>query len=125
MIRRIPILVIGLALAAGACVPGESQSADCGATEVTISTTLADDALDPPNFDACLDQHVVINVTVEQDGELHLHGFPEQVDEEEVTAGTPLTIEFDAVRTGQFPIELHSATGEDEVQVGTLTVREP
>jgi len=123
--RRSLVALAGLALATAACVPGDSPSVSCSDPEVTIATTLANDQLDPANLDACRDQHVVINVTVEQDGTLHLHGFPEQVDEEEVTAGTPLTIEFDAVRSGQFPIELHAAGGADEVEVGTLTVREP
>ena len=125
MHQRSTALVILLALVLAACVPGESSPASCSDPEVTITTTLANNQLTPANLTACRDQHIIITVTVEQDGTLHLHGFPEQVDEEDVTAGTPLTIEFDAVRSGQFPIELHPTDGSDEVEVGTLTVREP
>ncbi len=56
---------------------------------------------------------------------LHLHGYDDQVPATEVRAGQETVFAFDAVRSGQFPIALHTTDGPAEIDVGTLTVHEP
>lgn len=108
----------------GACVPAEVAPSGCDQAAVTLRTTLADDQLDPANFDVCRGQHVTFVVNVMEDGTLHLHGYDAEAPEADVRAGETLTLEFDAV-SGQFPIELHPTNGSEEFAVGTLTVHEP
>jgi hypothetical protein len=43
----------------------------------------------------------------------------------EVQAGETLDLELTAVRSGQFPIALHTEDGPAEVTVGILIVHEP
>jgi len=116
---------LALFLVAGsACVRGLDLPSDCGANAVQRTATLADDQLDPQSIDVCRDQRVTLDLAVAQDGELHLHGYDEEVSEQEFQAGETLHIIFTAVHSGQFTIEVHRANG-DEVQVGILTVHEP
>ena len=62
------------------------------------------------------DEDVVIKITVDEDEELHLHGYDKSVDLEKNKEGT---LSFKANLTGRFPFELeHSKTdlGALEVQ---------
>lgn len=59
------------------------------------------------------------------DGELHIHGYEEEVPGIRVTAGEPTDVAFDANRSGEFPIELHVDGAPKETIVGILTVHEP
>jgi hypothetical protein len=115
-------LAMALAAATG-CVPEVQLPSDCDAGAVQRSASLADDRLDPQSIEVCRDQQVTLDVAVTQDGELHLHGY-EEVPEQEFTAGDTVHLTFTAVRSGQYPFEVHSASG-DEVEVGILTVHEP
>ena len=63
--------------------------------------------------------------TIERDGVLHLHGYDDQVSATEVRAGQETVFEFEAVRSGVFPIALHTLDGPAEVPVGSLIVHEP
>jgi len=123
--RVFATLAIGLLPVLAACVPGEALPSTCGEPAVTITATLSGDHLDPTNLDACRDQHVTLKVASELSGDFHLHGYDDQVPETEISKGETLTLEFDAVRSGQFPIELHPADGSDEFEIGTFTVHEP
>lgn len=114
-------LCLSVALAAG-CVPSADLPDDCDASSVTREATVADTALDPKTIEVCKGQDVTIEVTVEQAGELHFHGYDEEIPEKEVEPGDVVDLEFTAVRSGQFPIELHGA--EDETEIGTLVVHE-
>jgi len=114
-----------LLLAGGtACVEEAQLPADCDAGAVQRQATLAADRLDPEAIDVCRDQHVTLDVAVEQDGVLHLHGYDEEAPATAVHAGDSLRLAFTAVRSGQFPIELHGLNGT-EVEVGVFTVHEP
>jgi hypothetical protein len=114
-----------LAALLAACVGDAGLPPTCHDPEVSFTATLSDDRLEPVSFDACRDQAVTITFTIEQDGVLHLHGYDDQVPATEVRAGEETAFEFDAIRSGQFPIALHTTDGPAEVEVGALTVHEP
>jgi hypothetical protein len=108
-----------------ACVGDAGLPATCHDPEVSFAATLSDELLEPASFDACRGQAVTITFTVERDGVLHLHGYDDEVPATEVRAGEVTVFEFDAVRSGQFPIALHTIDGPAEITVGGLTVHEP
>jgi len=107
-----------------ACVGDAGLPPTCHDPSVSFTSTLSDEHLEPATFDACRGQAVTITFTIERDGILHLHGYPE-VPATEVRAGHDTVFQFDAVRSGQFPIALHTLDGPAEVTVGALTVHEP
>ncbi|HEX3218991.1 MAG TPA: cupredoxin domain-containing protein [Candidatus Limnocylindria bacterium] len=107
-----------------ACVPAEQLPSTCNDTSVNVSATVTSERLDPATIDVCKGQQVTISVASQADGELHFHGYDEEVPEQEIAAGQSITVKFTAVRSGQFPIELHPADGSEEVQLGTLFVHE-
>jgi len=109
---------------ATACVPQSELPDDCDAGAVQRGATLADDQLDPDAIDVCRGQRVTLEIAVEQDGVLHLHGYDDEAPATEVHAGDSLQLDFTAVRSGQFIIELHGPEGT-EAEVGVLTVHEP
>jgi hypothetical protein len=123
-IRRLLAALASTALVAGACVAGTSLPADCASRSVERSATLSDDRLSPQRIDVCKGQTVTIKLDIQEDGELHFHGYDDQVPEMEVHAGEPISLSFDMTRAGQFPIELHQSASE-EAEVGILTVYEP
>jgi hypothetical protein len=122
-----PLLAAGALLAAvlTACVGDAGLPATCHDPSVSFETTLSGEQLEPASFDACRGQEVTITFTIERDGVLHLHGYDDQVPATEVRAGHETAIAFDAVRSGQFPIALHTTDGPSELTVGALTVHEP
>jgi len=114
-----------LAAVLTACVGDAGLPATCHDPSVGFEATLSDEHLEPSSFNACRGQEVTITFTIERDGVLHLHGYDDQVPATEVRAGQETVFEFDAVRSGQFPIALHTTDGPAEVTVGALTVHEP
>jgi len=107
-----------------ACVSDPQRPADCDAGAVQRQATLGAERLDPDAINVCRDQRVTLDIAVEQDGVLHLHGYEEEAPATEVHAGENVQLAFRAVRSGQFPIELHQPNGV-EAEVGILTVHEP
>ena len=91
-----------------ACVGDAGLPSTCHDPSVTFEATLRDEHLEPASFDACRGQEVTITFAIEQDGVLHLHGYDDQVPATEVRAGQETVFAFDAVRSGQFPIALHT-----------------
>jgi hypothetical protein len=118
------VLVTGLAAGLIGCVPAENLPSNCGDPAVSFTATLKADGMSPNAFDVCRDQQLTFDITSEAAGELHFHGYDGIVDEQEVTVGQTLKVEFKATRPGQFPIELHPADGSEERAVATLTVHE-
>jgi hypothetical protein len=115
--------LLGLAiLSMGGCVGG---TADCGALPTRVELTLAADGLNPSNPAVCRDREVTLVVTSQVDGILHIHGYDEQLPATEVAAGEMVELSFTAVRSGQFPIELHTEEDAQGSSVGILTVHEP
>ncbi len=127
MMRTLPRLVAtvalaGLLLAATACVQQSDLPSDCDASSVERAATLTEGGLAPDGFDVCKGQAVTITITVQRAGELHLHGYDDQVPAQEVEVGDVAELAFSASRSGQFPLELH--TGTDEIELAILTVHE-
>ena len=58
------------------------------------------------------------------DGVFHIHGLDTVVPATPITSGEPVTLEFTADRSGQFPIELHLADDPTGVSLGIFTVYE-
>ena len=108
-----------------ACVPSTVLPEDCDAPDVTRGSTLTGEQLEPATIEVCRDQQVTLEVEVERDGILHLHGYDDQTPAVEVRAGETTELAFTAVRAGQFPIALHTTDGPAEATVGTLIVHEP
>ena len=123
-IRRLLAALASTAIAVSACVAGTSLPADCGNPSVVRSATLSGDRLSPQRIDVCKGQQVTVKLDIQEDGELHFHGYDDQVPETEVHAGQPVSFSFDVTRAGQFPIELHQSATE-EAEVGILTVYAP
>jgi hypothetical protein len=121
------LLGVAMLLAAllTACVGDAGLPSTCHDPQVSFAATLRGEQLEPATFDACRGQAVTITFAIERDGVLHLHGYDDQVPATEVRAGDEIVFAFDAVRSGQFPIALHTTDGPAEVTVGALTVHEP
>ena len=123
--RTMTLALLGIVLAAASgCVPG-TRSADCDEPTATIELELSATTLTPDDPAACKDQELTVEVASEVDGFLHIHGYDEEVPAAEVSAGETLTLTFTAIRSGQFPIELHPADDPTGIGVGLLTVHEP
>lgn len=116
-------LVTGGLLLAG-CVPGSDLPATCDDPSVTLAATLVEERLEPATVEVCRGQQVTIQLTVERSAVFHLHGYDAELPAQEVRAGEDVTLTFEAVRAGQFPIEIHTSDGPAEAQVGTLVVHE-
>jgi len=124
--RASATLAVSLLLAASAaCVPATTLPDDCDAQSVSRAVTLSGDSLDPSTIEVCRGQQVTIELTAEDDAEVHFHGYDDQVPEQAVPAGETVTLSFDANQAGNFPIEIHPADGSEEVEAGTLVVNEP
>ena len=122
---RTPIFGIALLVLATVsigCVEQPGLPDDCDASAVQRQASLGAERLDPEGIDVCKGQELTIEIASEQAGELHLHGYDEEV---EAAAGETATFKFTATLAGQFVIELHPPDGGDEIEVGLLTVHEP
>ena len=123
---RVAGLAASLALTTGlvACVPAGGVPATCSQASVSLAATLKPDAMQPASLEVCRDQQVTITIASRAAGELHFHGYDDEIEEQQVIAGQTLKVEFKAVHPGQFPIELHPEDGSEEVAVGALVVHE-
>lgn len=112
------LLVVG-------CIDQQGLPPDCAKGSVTREATLTATDLTPNGIEVCRGQEVFLTIDVEVDGVFHLHGYDDTVPASSVRIGDELTLEFVAVRSGQFPIELHPAADPTGVAVGIFTVHEP
>lgn len=117
--------VVSLLIGMAACVPSTSLPSTCNDPTVSFSTTLTTAAMQPNKFEVCRNQQVTITVATEVGGELHFHGYDDEIGEKPITAGGTLTVSFKATHPGQFPVELHAEDGSDEREVAALIVNEP
>lgn len=120
---RITVAILGLCLLA-ACV-NDTKPSNCAEPSVRIEVTVAADSMNPAKIGVCRDQEVTLVISAGVDGFLHIHGYDEVVGVTEIVAGSTKTLDFNATRAGQFPIELHPGTDPQGVDVGTFTVYEP
>lgn len=114
-----------LALLAAACVEDNRPDEEtCARQSVTLELRLAADTMQPDDPAVCRGQDVTLQIEVEQDGVLHVHGYDDAVPATAVTAGDSTTLRFTADRSGQFPVELHTTEEPQGVTVGIFTVHE-
>lgn len=123
--HRVLALLAVLALAASACVAGTSLPSDCRSPSVERNASLSGNRLSPQRIDTCKGQKMTLKLDVQQEGDLHFHGYDDQVPETAVHPGQQVSFSFTLTHAGQFPIELHLSVTGEEVQVGILTVYEP
>lgn len=116
------VAALVMLVAVTACVQQSILPPDCSATQVERPATLNKGGLAPDAFDVCKGQAVTISITVQVPGTLHLHGYDDQVPEKPVVSGDVANLTFTASRSGQFPLELHTAT--DEIELAIVTVHE-
>jgi hypothetical protein len=102
-----------------------SPDSDCTQLPTRIELTLTADALTPANPTVCRDSDVTLVVTPEVSGVLHIHGYDAEAPATPVVAGEVTEIAFTAVRSGQFPIELHPDENPQGISLGIFTVDEP
>lgn len=127
MARACATIGVLVLIAAGSigCVQQAGLPEDCDASAVQRDASLSGDRLDPESIDVCKGQEVTIKIATQRAGELHLHGYDEEAPEMVVEPGDTATFTFTAIRSGQFPIELHNEEEGSEIEVGLLTVHEP
>lgn len=118
------VLVLLVAISVG-CVQQAGLPDDCDAGSVEREASLSGALLEPRAIDVCRGQEVTLEITSEEAGELHLHGYDEEAPAIEVEPGDTAAFKFTAARAGQFPIELHDEETGEEAEVGLLTVHEP
>lgn len=74
-----------------------------GGQNVTITVTVTHgNSMTPAEWDAHQKDTVTVNLTSDEDGEVHLHGYDIHFDNK---AGVVTTKTFKADKTGEFPIE--------------------
>ena len=122
---RTAVLALAVGLLVVGCIDQQGLPPDCDETSVTRDATLTATELTPNAIEVCRGQDVTLNIDAQVDGVFHLHGYDDTVPATSVSSGDELTLEFAAVRSGQFPIELHPAADPTGVTVGIFTVHEP
>lgn len=124
--RTLAAVLIGLAVGAIGCVESREPAPEaCAASAVEVELTLTTSSLNPGDPSACRGQVVTLRIESEVEGMLHVHGYDAELIPIDVGPGLTTEISFDATRSGQFPIELHSEQDSDGSTVGILTVYEP
>jgi hypothetical protein len=124
---RIAIAAVSIVVLMAAVVVGcvtQNRPATCDAGETTIELTVSATALEPNDPAACRDQAVTMILDPEVDGVFHVHGLDSVLPATPVMSGEPVTLEFTADRSGQFPIEIHLADDPSGVSIGIFTVHE-
>jgi hypothetical protein len=121
--RAIPF-ALALLVGLGACVPATTLPDDCEAAAVTRDATLVDERMEPVTLEVCRGQDVTFRLDVQRDATFHIHGYDEEAPARDVSAGETVIMEFNAVRSGQFEIAIHTVDGPAEATVGSLIVHE-
>ena len=118
------IAVAAVVIGSAGCVTSTGpEGLDCAAPTIDLELTLSGSEL-TPGPSACRGQTVTLRVESSTEGVLHVHGYDEEIPVLPVTPGEVSETTFEAVRSGQFLIQLHAFETPD-VTVGVLTVHEP
>lgn len=116
-------LVVLLIGCSGCVTTTSSDSLDCAAPAIEVQLALTDSTL-TPDPSVCRGQTVTLKVESSTEGVLHVHGYDDEIPVLPVSPGQVSETTFEAVRSGQFLIQLHAVEAAD-VDVGVLTVHEP
>lgn len=119
-------VLMSLTVGTVGCVESsEAAPGACAAAAVEVELTLTTSLLSPDDPTACRGQEVTLRIDSDVEGVLHVHGYDAELIPIDVSPEGTTEISFDATRSGQFPIELHSVQDSDGSTVGILTVHEP
>ena len=101
-------------------------SPDCEALAADIEVTVTAGAMTPSDPAVCRGDAVTLQIASEVDGFVHVHGFDDdELPAIPVAAGETVEVRFAAVRSGQFPVEVHPQDDPAGVSIGLLTIHEP
>lgn len=118
--------LVALALAASACVAtNRPEGAACAAPSIELALTVSATAMSPDDPAVCRGQQVTLRISPAVDGVLHIHGYDEDVPATALRADEELVLAFDATRSGQFAVELHTDGEAEGASIGVFTVHEP
>jgi hypothetical protein len=118
--------LLALTAALVACVEiNRPSDADCAASDIALALAVSEASMTPDDPAVCRGQHVTLTVESTVDGYLHVHGYDAELPVIDVRAGRTVEAAFDAARSGQFPVELHTDENTQGVSLGVLTVHEP
>ncbi len=98
------IAIVAVFVIAGGVLIYANQSHGGGNREISVAVTGAK-SMNPSTWTAHLNDTVTINVTSDETGEVHLHGYDIAF---ECTAGKVTSQTFKADKSGQFDIEWES-----------------
>lgn len=116
--------LVALLIGCAGCVSSAGTGGpDCAASTIELELALSESALTPAPA-VCRGQTATLRVESTTDGVLHVHGYDEEIPVIVVAPDEVAETTFEAVRSGQFVIQLHSPDGP-EVEVAILTVHEP
>jgi heme/copper-type cytochrome/quinol oxidase subunit 2 len=93
-----------------------SESTSAQPQEKTFDLAIENGTMTPSEISVTEGDHVNLRITSDRPLEFHLHGYDL---EQEVEAGEPAEISFDATMTGRFAIEDHNT----ETELGALLVQ--
>src|SRR6185437_5992172 len=100
------IVLVALFIVVGGVLIYGNQSH--GGQKVTINVTVTGaNKMSPSTLNAHLNDEVTVNITSDQTGEVHLHGYDIPFD---CTAGQVTTHTFKADKSGQFEMEWESTS---------------
>jgi len=123
---RTTLLLSAIALVLAACVADtRPDDAACSAPTIELELTVRADDMVPSNPSVCRDQAVTLVISAQVDGAIHVHGYDAELPATELSNGDELSLNFDASRSGHYPIELHRLESPQGINVGILTVHEP
>ena len=110
----IVVVVVALFVVVGGVLIYANQSPGGGNREINV-TIAGGKSMTPSTWTAHLDDNVMIKITSDTTGEVHLHGYDIAF---ECTAGQVTSKSFNADKSGQFEIEWESTS----TQLGFLAV---
>ena len=99
-------VIVALFVVVGGALIYLNQSHGGQSVTINVSVTGAN-KMSPDNPSAHLNDEVTINITSDQTGEVHLHGYDIAFD---CTAGQVKSIKFKADKSGQFEMEWESTS---------------
>ncbi len=116
MSRQITLAVLALLILGGLFITLRPDASNAEPQDVSFDVSITGDTMEPNEFAAREGDTVKLRIRADREVELHLHGYDEEVS---VTEDSPATLNFEADKTGNWPIEDH----ETVEQLGRLVVQ--
>jgi hypothetical protein len=117
----------GMVAAAGmlaACIEG-APICDSLLEEIDVTISAGGD-MAPADPAVCRGDEVTLRITSDTEAVFHVHGFDEtELPATSLPAGETVEVTFTAVRSGQFPVEIHTDENPQGISTGLITIHEP